>query len=642
MVVAATLLWENLDLRRVVPELASAPASPPLPVLAPAPRPAGGDFDVLLFRSPRSAAYFPDPDHYPGVVTAWRELLTSAGGRIREISSAEELAAASPDQLLVLPETACLTGEEREALIGHLDAGGSVVADWALGARDGSCRWRGWQVVAGITASPVVREIPPRDALFYTIPTGLPLTPGLDPGTRVELRPDPSLAVRTIGARVYWSDWALNAAPDETDGVADAAAVVRRTEAGGRVAWFGFRVGQGATPRDSVLLARTVRNGILWAAGRPTAELSPWPGGQQSALVVAVGVESQPEHAIPTAELLKAEGVPATWFAVSRHVSHSGPLGRVLASAGEIGAQTPDQGPVVGLPPADQRVRLRRAASELEAWAGQRPVGFRPTEEAFDAATVDVWYREGGRYLVGLNHGRSASPEIHAVAGEDNGMVLLPRLVKDDYNVFVQDGALRSERLMDAYALGMGKLHALGGLAVVSAHTQILDSDNRRRALLSAAEFARGQEGWWVAEGSEVASWWRARSLAQVVPVQDPGPDRAGDGGGDVGGARGEGVPGQTATAGELDVEGAGKVAVPPTEVAFAVAASDEGLTGGWLELFLPGMEGRVPLLDDAPVAYEKTPWGVRVPLGTLEPQGRSEVRMVSAPTPGVAASGPR
>ncbi len=195
---------------------------------------------------------------------------------------------------------------------------------------------------------------------------------------------------------------------------------------------------------------------------------------------------------------------------------------------------------------------------------------------------------------------------------------------------------------MDAYALGMGKLHALGGLAVVSAHTQILDSDNRRRALLSAAEFARGQEGWWVAEGSEVASWWRARSLAQVVPVQDPGPDRAGDGGGDVGGARGEGVPGQTATAGELDVEGAGKVAVPPTEVAFAVAASDEGLTGGWLELFLPGMEGRVPLLDDAPVAYEKTPWGVRVPLGTLEPQGRSEVRMVPAPTPGVAASGPR
>ena len=64
VVVAATLLWENLDLRRVVPELVSAPAAPPLPALTPLPDPAGSGFGVLLFRSGPSAGYFPDPLHH--------------------------------------------------------------------------------------------------------------------------------------------------------------------------------------------------------------------------------------------------------------------------------------------------------------------------------------------------------------------------------------------------------------------------------------------------------------------------------------------------------------------------------------------------------------------------------------------------
>ncbi|MEJ2541161.1 MAG: DUF4350 domain-containing protein, partial [Gemmatimonadota bacterium] len=146
VVAAATLLWEYIDLRQVVPELTSAPASAPLPVMAPAPEAAGGAFDVLLFRSPRSAAYFPDSTHHPGVLEGWRALLEDAGGRVREIRDASELRSAGPGQLLVLPETPCLTGDERDAVLSHLDAGGSVVADWALGARDGACEWRGWQL----------------------------------------------------------------------------------------------------------------------------------------------------------------------------------------------------------------------------------------------------------------------------------------------------------------------------------------------------------------------------------------------------------------------------------------------------------------------------------------------------------------
>ena len=598
VVAAAILLWENIDLRQVVPELASQPAAPPAPVLGPEAPSAPGGFQVLLFDSPRNAAWFPDDDYHPGAVRAWRRLLEASGARVRVIARAPELAAATPDQLVVLPETPCLSEEERDALSAHVRRGGSVVADWAVGARDGGCRWRGWDVALALAGAEDLREIPSREALFFTVPAGIPLSPGLDPGTRVGLRPDPSLAARIPGARVYWSDWALNPAPDESGGGADAAAVTRWTEEGGRIAWFGFRLGQGATPRDSVLLERAVRNGVLWAAGRAVAEIAPWPDGARSALMVSVDVEAQAANAAPTADLLAREGVPATWFAVSGEVPAADDLAARLLAAGEIAAQTPDHAPVAGLPPGEQRVRLRRAVAELEDWAGVRPRGLRPPEEAFDVATVEAWGGAGGRYLLALNEARSGSPELHATAGDGPPVVLLPRLVKDDYNVFVQEGAIRSDRLAQAYADGMAKLRALGGLAVLSAHTQMLDSPARREALARSATAARGQGDWWLASGGQIAHWWRGRALARVRPLP-PGA---------------EGIP-----------EGAGW--------AFEVEAP-EALSGGWLELVVPDEAHRVPVRDGEPVAYETTPWGLRVPLGPLAAGERVKVALVPAPDP--------
>ncbi|HSM04679.1 MAG TPA: polysaccharide deacetylase family protein [Longimicrobiales bacterium] len=600
VVAAAILLWENIDLRPLVPELASQPAAPPAPILGP-PAPAAPDaFEVLLFASPRNAAWFPDERYHDGVVRAWHDLLEASGARVRRIARAPELSAATPDQLVVLPETPCLSDDERAALTAHLRRGGSVVADWAVGARDGRCRWQGWDVVQALAGAEDVREIPGREALFFTVPAANALSPGLDPGTRVGLRPDPSLAARVAGVRVYWSDWALNPAPDESGGGADAAAVVRRTPEGGRVAWFGFRLGQGASARDSLLVARTVRNGVLWAAGRPVATVAPWPNGARSALMVSVDVESQPGNAGPTADLLAGEGIPTTWFAVSGQVMGQAGLSARLAAAGEIGAQTPDHAPVAGLPPGEQGVRLRRSVSDLESWAGVRPRGLRPPAEAFDVATVEAWSRAGGRYLVALNEARSASPELHATTGGKGPLVLLPRLMKDDYNVFVQEGALRSERLVEAYADGMAKLRALGGLAILSAHTQILDSETRRDALVRSASAARAEGDWWMASGGEIADWWRARAAARVEPMS------------------------------------VGVEELPEGAIwGFAVEAPAEGLVGGWLDLVVPEPGDHVPVRDGMPVAYETTSWGLRLPLGSLGPGERRVIALVPAPEPG-------
>jgi hypothetical protein len=317
-----------------------------------------------------------------------------------------------------------------------------------------------------------------REALFFTVPGGLPLSPGLDPGTRIELRPEPSLALNLPGPRVFWSDWALNPAPDESGGGADVAAVAGRTQEGGRMAWFGFRLSQAATPRDSSRMERLVQNGISWAAGLAVATPATWPNGSRAALVVIQDVEAEFQNAIAMADVLREESLPGTFFPVSRLVMDDRDLADALTSAGEVGSQTSDHTPVAGLTYEDQLVRLRRSWTEIRGWTGQGPTGLRPPEEAFDANTLRAWAEAGGQYVLAVNQARSGSPEIHSI-GRGGHVVLLPRLLKDDYNVFVQEGAMRGDRLSEAYLEGTDKLRALGGLAVVASHTQIIGEGRR-------------------------------------------------------------------------------------------------------------------------------------------------------------------
>jgi peptidoglycan/xylan/chitin deacetylase (PgdA/CDA1 family) len=618
VVAAAVALWENIDLGRLVPELAESPLPAALPETGPPATPAEMPFEVALFASPRNAAFYPEEDYHARTLAAWRRLLSGAGATVRDISTAAELAELGTG-VVVIPETPCLSTAERAAVAEHLRRGGHVVADWAVGARDRECAWLGWEMARGLAGADDLREIPEREALYLTLPSGLPLSAGFDPGTRVELRPDPSLAARIDGARVYWSDWGLDPAPDESGGGADAAAVARRTADGARIVWLGFRLGQGATPRDAELLHRLVRNGVHWAAGIPLAEVAPWPHSRRSALMLAVDVESQPERAAPLAELLAGESLPSTWFAVSQQVAGDDVLPVALARAGEIGAQTPDNAPVAGLDGNEQQVRLRRVSADLQDWAGSRPAGLRPPGETFDEATLDAWQRAGGSYLVALNDARSASPELHRGAPRADSLpvIVLPRLVKDDYNVFVQDGALRSARLVEAWAQGTAKVHALGGVAVLATHTQIMDSDTRREAVVQSLLSARRQGDWWLATGSELAAWWRSRAAVRVLASM----------------AEPESADADTVARIRGDED---------SRWSFQVVAGPEGLAGGWLELVVPDLEGRVPLCGGEPVRYELTPYGLRVPLGELAPgEGRS-VELVPAPQAGEApAPGP-
>jgi peptidoglycan/xylan/chitin deacetylase (PgdA/CDA1 family) len=596
---AAVVLWENIDIRKLVPQLtAAAPSQLPQPEpTTPAARDDGA-FGAVFFNSSRNQAFFPEPGYYVAALDAWRAMLQDLGGVVRDAGSAAELREAGPDDVLVLAEAPCLAEDERAAVQAHLREGGGVVANWAFGARDEACAWRGWQALAELTGAEDVRELPARDALFLTVPGGSALAAGFDPGSRVELRPDPSLALRLPGPSVYWSDWALNPAPDESGGGADAAAVASRTPEGGRVAWFGLRHGQAVTEVDSVRLRRLFENGILWAAGTALVSPSAWPGGSRAALVFTLDVEDQPRNAIAFAALLREREVPGTFFAVSQLVQGDAALAGALVAAGEVGSQTSDHIPVYGLTPQDQRFRLRRAWSEIEEWTGTPPSGLHPPEETFDGNTLAAWQLAGGRYMVVNNEARSASPEVHSTP--EGAVVLLPRILKDDYNLIVQDRVIRASSLERALLDDVRKMHAIGGLAIVAGHTQIMRPGARLEAIGAVADSVRVQGDWWIARADEVAEWWLARAGTRLtfVPRDDPRP--LGDG---------------FAPARVSDI----LIEAPP----------DRAVDGLWVDIALPrGSASMLPIVDGRSVDFASTEWGIRVPIPALAPGGTARISL--------------
>jgi hypothetical protein len=258
---------------------------------------------------------------------------------------------------------------------------------------------------------------------------------------------------------------------------------------------------------------------------------------------------------------------------------------------GEVGSQTSDHAVLSGLPLADQHARLSRSWAEVRGWTGDTAFGLHPPEERFDAHTLRAWRQAGGSYVIALNDARTGSPEVFETG--DGEVVLLPRIIKDDYNVFVQESALRARRLTDAYLEGMAKVHALGGVAVLSLRSQVGGDPGRVGVIGEVVDSARAAGNWWIATGRETAAWWSARRATALRVVEST--DRA--------------------------------IAVEVTAPATAA------LSGAWLRIVHPhGAAAWIPTVAGRGVAHARTPLGVQVALPDLVAGERTTVTLTREP----------
>lgn len=470
---------------------------------------------LTLLREPASAQWYGGVAALDSVLALWKARLEATGATVR-LRQPDELV---PDEPLVVGPAPCLSAGARRALLDAAQRGSGLVLVGRAGTRDGSCRPVGWGLVARLTAAGLADSTPSDTDTFIVVPADAALSTGIPPGSRLELRRAHHIALRSPGRDTYYGDWSLNPAPAQSAPLVDGA-VVRGSDP--RVIYLGFDPTMVADrPWDHAIASLLLRNIVAYAAGIALAAPEAWPHGKRAAAVIAQDVEDEFANARHALDTLRAAGVPATYFVVSRIAREHAALLRDLDAHGEIGSHSEDHRLLGGAPAAEQRERLADNQKELRELTGKPAGGLRPPEERFDLATLHAWRAAGGRYVVASNDFRTPSPELVLVDGRP--MVLLGRAADDDFVLVRSAGVTDPRRLATAQLDAWAKLRALGGLYVMSYHSNMLARRVSVPALGRVARALRADSLAWLTTTGEVADWWLARRslVTEVLSVTD-------------------------------------------------------------------------------------------------------------------------
>ena len=475
----------------------------------------GAPVRVALIRESGSASYFDDPGELDEILRRWATELRALGAEPSIISAARVSDALGHD-VIAIPASPCIGPATRRAVDAQLAAGRGVLLTWLAGVRDGGCRETGWQMVVGLTGAQRADTLGAARDAYLTIPAGGPLAFDIPPGSRIELLVANHVALRAPLRDAYWSDLMLNPRPAMGSTLLDAG-VVHAARGAGRIVYWGFDLSRIAASEWNRGLARLLlRNSVAWAAGRPMGTIEAWPRGARVAAVIAQDVEDEFANGRFALDSLRAAGVRGTFFLVSDLAREHPELVKEMAKHGEIATHSENHQLLGGLPDSVQRRRLASSQDALQQLTGRRVAGLRPPEEQYDASTLEAWAAAGGLYVFASNNARTASPEI--VSAGNARLVLLGRTSNDDFISVRRLGGDDPKILAGEYLAAYTKAKAIGGLYLLSYHSQMLSTKALVPTVGTVARALAADREAWMTTAGEVARWWMARSGVRVTP----------------------------------------------------------------------------------------------------------------------------
>ena len=472
----------------------------------------GAAVRVALVRDPSAASYFSKSVSYDSIIVQWRKTLKATGADVQVV--APDAIARSDARVLVIPSAQCMSVATREAIDRAASSGQGLIVTGAIGTMDARCRPIGYGVLVALTGAARVDTLEKRDIAYVTVPSGSPLAIGMLPGTRLELDPAPYPALRRVGRDAFFSSFTLLPQPARGAALVDGA-IVRSRYGRARVAYWSFELtGVRDRPWDRGIVHLLVRNAVAWTARVATADFEPWPNAKVAAVVLAQDVEDQFTNARFALDSLHAAGVRSTYFLTTDLARRHDSLTRAIAERDEIGTHSENHRLLGGQPIEVQRRRLALTQVHLRGLLGAPVAGLRPPEEQFDAATLSAWLHAGGRYVFGANNSRAAAPELLRV-GRDT-IVLLGRASVDDFDAVSLASRGSLDDIVREYLGEYQKVRALGGLYLLSYHSQRLARPELVPALARIARRVRADSVVWLATAREVVDWWRARSAVTI------------------------------------------------------------------------------------------------------------------------------
>jgi polysaccharide deacetylase len=487
------------------------------PLMAPRILPPGTT--VAIVRDAASDAYYDTPASLDSVVNGWQALLENMGARVVHARPADS-AAVRGAGVLLFPSEPCLGQQSRTMIRTALRRGQGVVATWITGTRDGGCSSVGWSLPAMLAGAMRLDTLDTRAAVYVTIPNGGTLTADVPPGSRLELLVGNHVAARSPTRDLIYSDRMMNPEPALQSELLDGAA--SHAQGGtGRSVYLGFDPLRVADNAWSQILAQMIaRNAIAWAANLPVASVEPWPRGKAAAAMIAQDVEDEFSNAVHAVDSLDAAGVRGTWYVVSEPAARNKKLLARLARNGEIGSHTENHDVLAGVSLKNQKRRLTLTQDQLRSLVGHPVTGLRPPEEQFDRNTLRAWVDAGGRYVFGANDARSASPELLTLGADT--LVLLGRVNNDDVLSLRKIGEPDVARLTAQYIDAFEKVHALGGLFIMSYHSQYMSTPELVPVVAAVARRIRADTTTWLTTGTEAAEWWRGRFAVRLATTVSP------------------------------------------------------------------------------------------------------------------------
>jgi hypothetical protein len=397
--------------------------------------------------------------------------------------------------------------------------GGSILATWATGTRNQTGAWVGWDFLEKLGAT-VNGEIPADSDARNLILTGeSPVSYTVAAGTRIWMAKaaEPLLRMRGEWIAGRFMSWAR--IPDDARSAEGAIVFSEQDGTGSRSVVFGFAE---TTWESRPLVPHEVFADVFtWLKRNPAVVKAAWPNGKRSAHLNEMDTEEGFPNSLYFASLMKDAGFPASFYVLTSTARQFPSVLKQLARDFEIAYHADVHLGFKGLAPALQEQRIQNTITELSSLSADARVasGFRAPTESYDATTEALMLKKGIRYHA-ADPGRSES-RLPLMAKVDDlpphqDLVVLPRTQRDDINLLSQGNT--AEGVTKALIEDFDHAFQTGSLGFLSIHTQNFQTGSPLAVAFPAyvAHMKRYSDRAWIANGSQVADWWRDRHRFRV------------------------------------------------------------------------------------------------------------------------------
>lgn len=492
-------------------------ASPgPLPTLDP----------LYLYASPLTTAFFSaNGANYDAMKARWREYLrTYYGNANREVTRENLLAGLKPG-VLVLGSAVLLDEKERKAIQAFAQSGGSILATWGTGARNGKGQWSGYGFVEDLLQMKVLGPVSGDDDTRFINTFGdHPLTWGVPGGQRIFLGVigETPLRVASPNLAARYFDWQRFPAPKDSNG---AIAFLEKDHS--RRVYLGFA--ESSWEYDEHFdLPKMLDSVIAWLRHRPTAYKAAWPHAFQSAQLLEMDTEDKFAHAANFAAELDVANIRGTFYSLTGIAVKHRDVVEKLARKHEIGYHAEVHVGFKGKAESVQKERLDTMVSDMKDIVGSRAMarvsGFRAPTESSDDTTEKLLRKIGVRHLVaGPASSEVRVPSFSVAEPEldsEQALVVLPRTQMDDLNY--KGMRLSLEKASASIMRDFDYLHEAGALGVLSVHSQNYGPEGLMTKLTPPylQRLQQHRSDVWTAAGEDIEAWWRARARVVHDPLK--------------------------------------------------------------------------------------------------------------------------